>query len=119
MKVIIAGSRSFNDYDILCKVCDHLLKNQREVTIISGTAKGADQLGERYAKERNLSVIKFPADWGTHGKKAGYLRNKEMSNNSDALIAFWDLRSPGTKSMIELAREKGLKVKVHLMDLKI
>ncbi|OJJ16716.1 hypothetical protein BKI52_32945 [marine bacterium AO1-C] len=115
MKVIIAGSRGFNDYEVLAKVCDYMLQNQdkSEIEIVSGTARGADQLGERYAEDRNYKITRFPADWENLGKKAGYVRNAQMAEYSDALIAFWDGESKGTLHMINLAKEHGLKVKVH------
>ena len=111
MKVIIAGSREFNDYDKLCKFCDHILQNQKEIEIVSGTAKGADKLGEKYATEKGYSIKRFPADWNI-GKSAGYLRNKEMAEYADALIAFWDGKSKGTKNMIDLAKKNNLKIKI-------
>jgi len=114
MKVIIAGSRTFNDYDFLVSFCDKALYRQDEIEIVSGCAKGADILGEQYAKEKGYAVSKFPADWETHGKKAGYVRNEEMAKYADALIAFWDRQSKGTKHMINLAKKHGLKIKVAL-----
>lgn len=113
MKVIIAGGRTFNDYEYLCKVCDHMLSQQTDIEIVSGTAGGADKLGERYAKERGYCIARFPADWSI-GKSAGYIRNKDMAMYGDALIAFWDNMSKGTKHMIDLAYEYDLKVKVAL-----
>lgn len=83
-----------------------------EVEIVSGTAKGADQLGERFAKEHNYQIKQFPADWNTYGKKAGYIRNKQMAEYADALVAFWNGESKGTKSMIELAEKNLLQIKV-------
>ena len=112
MKVIIAGGRSFDDYAKLCEYCDYILQNKTEVEIVSGTARGADKLGERYAKERGYSIKRFPADWVKHKKSAGYKRNAQMADYADGLIAFWDEESRGTMHMINLAREKGLKVRV-------
>ena len=112
MKVIIAGGRTFDQYDLLCKTCDHMLSLQKEVEIVSGTANGADKLGEKYAKEKGYSIKQFPADWDTHGKKAGYMRNQQMAEYADALIAFWDGESKGTGHMIRLAEQHGLKIKV-------
>lgn len=108
MKVIIAGSRTFTDYKALTEHCDHLLSNQYDIEIVSGTAQGADKLGERYAKEKGYPVKKFPANWDELGKKAGYIRNEQMAKYADALIAFWDGKSKGTKHMIELAKKYNL-----------
>jgi hypothetical protein len=110
MKVIIAGSRTFNDYELLKRVCNETLTTITE--IVSGTANGADKLGERYAKEKGYSIKQFPADWNKHGKSAGYIRNKQMAEYADALIAFWDGKSKGTKHMIDLAKYHKIKVKI-------
>jgi hypothetical protein len=115
-KVIIAGGRTFNNYDLLCQNCDKALSLQTEIEIVSGTANGADKLGEKYAKENGYSIKQFPADWNKYGKSAGYKRNEEMAKYSDALIAFWDGNSKGTKHMIDLAKRYGLKVKVVIFN---
>lgn len=112
MKVIIAGSRSCKDYHLLKTCCDHFLHNCTDVEIVSGTAHGADQLGEKYAAENGYAVKRFPAEWSKHGKGAGWRRNKQMAEYSDALIAFWDGCSKGTKIMIDLAEKMNLKIKV-------
>jgi len=112
MKVIIAGGRDFKDYNKLKDSCDKILINQNNIEIVSGTANGADILGERYAQEKGYEVKKFPAKWDEYGKKAGYMRNQEMGEYADGLIAFWDGKSKGTKHMIDIANKKGLKVRV-------
>jgi hypothetical protein len=112
MKVIIAGGRYFDNYELLSTKCDKILQNQDDVTIISGGAKGADSLGEKYAKERGYTLEIFPAKWDEHGKKAGIMRNVEMADNANSLIAFWDGNSRGTKHMVETATNKGLSVRV-------
>lgn len=115
-KVVIAGSRDFCDYDLLKTKCDAYLLSKHQdpdvvIEIVSGTAYGADQLGERYASERGYKSIRFPADWKTHGKKAGYLRNVQMAEYADALIAF-NLGTKGTNHMINIAKNKSLLVRV-------
>lgn len=108
MKTIIAGSRTFNDYSLLQSVCD-----EAEITeVVSGTAAGADKLGERWANERNIPITQFPADWNKWGKRAGFLRNVQMAEYGEALIAFWDGESKGTKMMISEAEKRGLTVRV-------
>lgn len=82
------------------------------VTIISGGATGADALGEQFAKANNLELIVVPANWEKYGRAAGPKRNAEMAEMIDALIAFWDGKSRGTKNMIETAEKKGLLVRV-------
>ncbi len=100
------------DYHRLCWVCDKILKNYNNIEIVSGAYKGGDLLGERYAVERNYPIKQFPADWRRYGKSAGLKRNAEMAIYADALIAFWDGESKGTKNMIDLATQAGLKVKI-------
>lgn len=112
-KVIVAGGRDFDNYELLKEKCDFYLQqrmNTDVVTIVSGHAKGADALGERYAIEHNIPIDRHPADWHKHGRAAGPMRNKEMAECADALIAFWNGTSRGTANMIALAQNKGLKV---------
>ena len=110
-KVIIAGGRSFSNYNLLCEYVDFKLSNvTQEIEIVSGGARGADSLGERYAKDRGYKLKIFPADWNKFGKRAGYLRNIQMAEYADALIAFWDGKSRGTRNMIEEARSRMLKI---------
>ena len=114
-RVIIAGTRSFSDYELLRDSCNNLLSEKQRthtVVVISGTARGADQMGERYARERGFQLRRFPVDWEQYGKSAGHIRNAKMADNADALIAFWDGESKGTKNMIDNARRKGLAVRV-------
>jgi hypothetical protein len=80
--------------------------------IVSGAAPGADRVGERFATGNGIALKKFPADWDKHGRAAGPIRNGEMGDYADRLIAFWDGESRGTKNMIETAKEKGLIVRV-------
>ena len=114
-KVIIAGTRTFNDYEMLEDTCDRLLVNKRQthkVCIVSGTANGADKLGERYARKRGMGILFFKPDWDREGRRAGIVRNCEMARNADGLIAFWDGKSRGTAHMIGEARRLGLSVRV-------
>lgn len=114
-RVIVAGGRDFNDYTLLREKLDFYLRklsSTHEIVIICGKARGADSLGEQYAIEHGYSVDAYPADWVKHGKSAGYIRNTIMAENADALVAFWDGQSRGTKHMIETAHKKNLKVRV-------
>lgn len=115
MKVIIAGCRDFNDY---AHVCRAIKESEFEITeIVSGGANGVDKLGERYAKENNIPVKKFPADWNKYGKGAGPKRNGEMAEYADALIAVWDNCSRGTGNMIDKANQRGLDVYIYIPGL--
>lgn len=114
-RVIIAGGRDFNNYPLLKAKCDNILAEKattHKIIIVSGTARGADSLGEKYAQEHSYTIERYPADWNTHGKAAGPIRNAQMANSADALIAFWDGKSHGTQSMINIAKAKGLLVRV-------
>jgi hypothetical protein len=106
VRLIIAGSRGFNCYPTLALAMFRL--GLRPDVIISGTARGADQLGEQYGACFGIPVERFPADWDRHGKRAGYLRNVQMAESADTLLAFWDGSSQGTAHMIDIARERGL-----------
>ena len=111
MKIIVAGGRDFDNYKFLCERLDFLFQNIHP-TIICGEAKGADSLGKRYAQEKGLETMSFPAQWDKYGKSAGYRRNEEMGAVADALVAFWDGKSKGTKHMIDYMLKLGKKVKV-------
>lgn len=115
-KLIVAGGRDFQDYDLLSKnlekirtviLSDNLAD---DLEIVSGCARGADSLGIQWAKENHVSLKLFPADWDKYDKRAGILRNIQMGDYADSLIAFWDGKSRGTNHMINYAREKGLGV---------
>ena len=126
MRVIIAGGRDFNDFKLLESNINKIFKqlsdeklisiyvNESNIEIICGKARGADTLGEQFAKEYKLSIKYFPADWNTYGKSAGYRRNAEMANyakeDNGVLIAFWDGKSKGTKHMIDIAKNSGIRV---------
>lgn len=99
MKLIIAGGRK--DY-VLTKEIQEVLTNNNLIPteIISGGATGIDSCGEQYAKECKILLALFPAEWNTHGKAAGPIRNKKMADYADYLVAFWDGKSKGTKNMI-------------------
>lgn len=113
-RIIIAGTRTFNDYEQLYVRVTMLISRipRNEIEIVSGGAKGADQLGEQYAKHKGYALKIFPADWKQLGKSAGYIRNKEMAEYATHLIVFWDGKSKGTKHMIDLAEKCNLKIRI-------
>ena len=108
MKVAVIGSRSFNNYDLLKKT----LTEMDAQLIISGGARGADTLAEKYAKENGIPTLIFLADWDRYGKSAGYRRNVDIIANADCVVAFWDGVSKGTKHSIDLAYSAGKEVKI-------
>lgn len=91
----------------MTKVANNVLGKRRAVEVVSGTAKGADRLGEVYAYSRGFSVKRFPADWEGQGKAAGVIRNAEMGEYCDAALIFWNGASRGTKNMIENMKKIG------------
>lgn len=107
MKVIIAGSRNFSNYAQLkavIAICGF------EITeVVSGGAQGADYLGERYADEHGIPIKRFPADWKRYGLSAGPMRNKDMADYGEALIALPMGASRGTRNMIMEAKKRKLK----------
>lgn len=131
-KVAIVGGRDFNNYNLLERACDNVLslrvKNKDHIIVVSGKASGADTLGEHYAKKKGYEIKSFPAKWTDlsvsncrigrnkygveYNMLAGPNRNKEMADYSDAVIAFWDGKSTGTKNMIELTRQLGKRVRI-------
>jgi len=111
MKVIIAGSRSITD---LQKVEDAVKQSGFSLAeVVSGEAKGVDSLAMTYAKDNGISIKGFPAQWGRYGRSAGAIRNKEMAQYADALIAIWDGESLGTAHMIQQGHAFGLQVYIH------
>lgn len=114
MKVIIAGSRGILNYNFVIKAVGSSGFDITEV--VSGTARGVDRLGERYARDNNIQLKKFPADWAGYGKGAGFIRNGQMAEYADALIALWDGKSKGTEQMINRAKHEGLKVHVFVPE---
>jgi hypothetical protein len=114
MRTIIAGSRGFAD---LAVVDQAMWEAQvfAEITpsvILSGTARGADQLGEQWAEIHGVPIEQYPPDWQKYPNAGGFVRNKAMATRADALVAVWNGWSPGTKSMIQIARTQRLKVYV-------
>jgi hypothetical protein len=101
MKCVIAGSRGIDNYEILEQAFTLCPWSGNITEIVSGRAKGVDKLGEDLAKQRNLSLTVFPAEWDIYGSFAGHKRNKDMAEYTDIAIILWDGKSRGTKNMIE------------------
>ena len=113
MKTIIAGSRSKVSQSDVDEAI--LLSGFQISEVVSGTAMGADRMGENWAKRNDIPIAYFPAQWNLFGKRSGYIRNEEMARNAEALVAVWDGASRGTLHMINIAKAKGLKVFVHIV----
>ena len=130
MRIIVAGSRNFEDYDVVAnRILEFFRENKiteqdmSRVEIISGTAKGVDRLGERFAQEHGCKLTRMPADWDNYGRSAGMIRNAEMAKYAAAdprkesiLIAFWNGESHGTRGMIDIAYKHGLEIIVERID---
>ena len=115
MKLIIAGSRGITDYQIVrnAVITSQLWEAYGDnLEIVCGLAKGVDSLGKEFAERNNLKVHKFPANWDKHGKSAGYIRNKEMGDFADELLAIWDGKSKGTRGMIEYMKSLNKPVRI-------
>lgn len=124
-KVIVAGSRTFRDYEFLKRKLDIILSNKKNVEIVSGTQRtrnphgedyGADYLGEKYAAEKGYAIKRFPADWDGLGRKAGHVRNEQMAEYAapdGGAVIFRENMSPGSTSMANLASKYKLKLKIY------
>ncbi|MBQ2675991.1 MAG: DUF2493 domain-containing protein [Clostridia bacterium] len=122
IRIVIAGSRTFNNYKaakIYIDNCISKIRKQNKIIIISGGSRGADSLGERYAKENKMQVELYPAEWNKYGKSAGPKRNEKMAQICNFVICFWDGKSRGTKSMIDYAKkyEKPIRI-INIANLK-
>lgn len=116
-RLVIAGGREFTDYKLLKRKCDKILSRiTKPITIISGSANGADSLGERYANENGYNLYIMPASWKEHGNSAGHVRNRQMADTASACITFWDGKSPGTKGMIDYCNKIDLQLRVIRYD---
>jgi len=109
MKIAIVGSRDWPEPNRIFEY----VRGWRGHEIVSGGARGVDGLAVRAAKFFGIQTKVFPADWKTHGKRAGFLRNQEIVDYCDELVAFWDGESPGTADSIAKAKAAGKPVAVY------
>lgn len=127
MRILVCGSRNWTDAALIETALQDVVDdngigfddNMQSLVVIHGAARGADLIAASFAKAweaqgRPISTLAFPADWRTHGKAAGMIRNRQMltEGKPDLVLAFWDGHSKGTANMIELAKKAGVKVKV-------
>ncbi|MDD6478394.1 MAG: DUF2493 domain-containing protein [Oscillospiraceae bacterium] len=118
-RVVIAGCRYYENYKEAEEYIDFCISNIRkenEIIIVSGGARGADALGERYAEENGFKIERYLPNWDKYGKSAGPKRNRQMAEIGDYVICFWDGKSKGTKSMIEAARKSGKPIKIKMIS---
>lgn len=126
IRIIVAGTRTFSDYELLRNKLDDFISKlkqkhpDKQVVIITGAAKGADQLGSFYARNHNIPLKEFPADWTTYGKAAGPIRNQQMLDFAlheiPVLIVFWDGESRGTKNMMNIAKRHNVQTEIVLIQ---
>lgn len=112
-RIIVAGTRTFNDYALLSAWLDVLKYEYGRIEIVSGGAPGADSLGEKWAGSHGCSVWRITADWATQGRAAGPIRNRKMASAGDVLLVFWDGVSRGTANMIQEAKQRSLPIHVQ------
>ena len=112
MIIAIVGCRHYEDYNFFCQKVDFFLSKQKDISIISGGATGADAMAERYAKERGIPFQVYEADWDSFGKSAGPKRNMVMAKACDGCLAFMAKGSKGTKHMVAQCIILGKKTKV-------
>ena len=108
MKLIVAGGRDFVNTQVMITVLMDLVEKGKidpNPELVCGMARGADMLAYSLWANHNMKIHTFPADWKTHPRSAGYIRNAEMGNFADVLVAFWDGKSKGTKHMIDYMRK--------------
>ena len=114
-RLVIAGSRSFQNYPALAAAVDQYLQKlapKKPVVIVSGTARGADRLGEQYARQKGYQLEEYPANWHYFGRAAAIKRNAQMAEIANAAIVFWDGQSAGAQNMIESAQAQGIPCEV-------
>ncbi|MCF7814163.1 MAG: DUF2493 domain-containing protein [Candidatus Cloacimonetes bacterium] len=109
MKLAVIGSKEFKDYRKLKSVLDQL---SGITAIVSGAASGTDAMAARYAKVHNIKLIEFPPDYKNYGEEAKHFRDRQIVENCDSLIAFWDGKCEGTKYTIEYAEKLEIPLKV-------
>lgn len=114
--LIVAGGRDFTDFDRMKReICSLMWKELKghEVVIIQGECPtGADYLAKLSAQALGLTCVPCPADWRTHGRAAGPIRNSYMAEHGSGLLAFWDGESRGTADMIKKMKDKKKAVRV-------
>ena len=120
-RMIVAGSRDFQDYALMCSHLDKITAGiPGRIELISGHAPGADSLGERYAREHKMKVRVFPARWVLYGKAAGVIRNQEMvdfARKKEAIaVFFWNGTSRGTRDAIWRSLKAGIRTKIIRFD---
>ena len=116
MKLAVVGSRNFNDYNLMERYLDKIHSVEPITYIVSGGAKGADSLSEKWAVDNNIPTLIFKPDWNKYGKRAGFIRNEDIIKSCNKCISFWDGISKGTKHSINLCKKYNKKCKIIYTD---
>lgn len=111
LRIAIVGSRDYPDLTHIIRYIDTLPPN---AMLISGGARGVDRVAEQYAKQRSLMTLIYNADWNMHGKSAGMIRNQQIVDAADKIVAFWDGVSRGTADTIAKAQKAGKAIEVYV-----
>ena len=119
-RIIVCGGRNADiDPDIVDTFISNIINglDRNEIEIVSGTARGGDQLGEQFAERHNMKVVRFKPEWNVFGKRAGYVRNHKMvyyisKCENPIVVAIWDGSSKGTKDTINTAKSQNIPVYV-------
>lgn len=116
--LLIAGTRTYEDYLEFSTICDRMLSRQDHIMIVSGGANGTDSMAKRYAKDHDIPIKEFQAEWDKYGKSAGYIRNKAMHEYIShymkrGVLLFWDGESHGTKHSIQLSAQYNNPIKIY------
>lgn len=111
--ILITGSRYWTNEALIRAVLEQLPRGS--IVVHGHNPRGADAIADRIAQELGLEVRRYPADWDTHGKQAGPLRNQQMLDEQqpDEVHAFPLPDSRGTWDMVRRARAAGVPVHVH------
>lgn len=108
MVVAVVGSRTFTDWSLLDETLTAFHRATPISKIVSGGARGADSMAERWANAHTIPVTVFPAEWQKYGKRAGFIRNELIISSCDRCFAFWDGQSKGTKHDIDLCAKQNI-----------
>lgn len=120
LKVLVTGSRDWTDArSIELEMFRALYESKTffgDAVLIHGACPtGADALADRYARATGMHVLRFPADWERHGKRAGFLRNAEMvETGPDICLAFIRNGSRGASMTADLAEKAGIETRRFL-----
>ena len=110
MKLAIVGSRTLKIDNLGRYIPDDTTE------IVSGGAKGIYTCAKSFALSEGLLYTEFLPDYSKYGRAAPIVRNKEIVNYADTVLIFWDGKSRGTKSVIDLCTKLHTKSIIHIIN---